>query len=55
MKAADENINGLDKETGRLKEHTRGCAWGVWLLIAIVFAVFFAMVLLIRIVPKPRS
>lgn len=55
LKVADSNIEGLDKETGRLKEHTQGCACGTWLLLLVVFVVFFAMILLIRIVPKPRT
>ncbi|XP_064391034.1 vesicle transport protein USE1-like [Halichondria panicea] len=55
LKAADNNIEGLDRETGRLQEHTSGCAWGIWILLLVVFVVFFAMILLIRIVPKPRT
>ncbi len=54
-KVADGNIEGLNKETGRLQEHTRGCAWGIWILLLIVFVVFFGMILLIRVVPKPRT
>ena len=52
-KVAEENVQGVEQETDRLKEHTRGCAWGTWLMMVLVFVVFFAMVLLIRIVPKP--
>ena len=52
---ADSNIEGVERETGRLKKHTRGCSLGTWLLLTVVFVVFIAMVLLMRIVPKPST
>lgn len=53
-KVSDENIEGVERETGRLKEENRGCSWGIWLMLLLLFAVFIAMVLFIRIAPKPR-
>ena len=50
---AEQNIQGVERQTGRLKEHNRGCPWGTVLLLMLVFAVFLAMVMFIRIVPKP--
>lgn len=50
---AEQNIQGVEKQTDRLKEHNRGCPWGTVLLLVLVFAVFLAMVMFIRIVPKP--
>ena len=52
---ADSNIEGVERETDRLKQHTRGCSLGTWLLLTVVFVVFIAMVLLMRIVPKPPT
>lgn len=52
---ADKNIQAVDKETNRLKKHNTGCNWGIWLLLLLVFIVFIAMVIFIRIVPKPRT
>lgn len=50
---AEQNIQGVEKQTDRLKEHNRGCPWGTILLLVLVFTVFIAMVMFIRIVPKP--
>ena len=50
---ADKNIEAVERETGRLRKHTSGCGCGIWLLLLIVFTVFIAMVVFIRIVPKP--
>ena len=53
-KKADGNIQAIDVQTGRMKEHNRGCPWGTILLLVLVFVVFLVMVIFIRIVPKPR-
>ena len=50
---AEQNITSLDKQTGRVKEHSRGCPWGTILLLVIVFTVFLVMIFIIRVVPKP--
>ena len=52
---ADENITGVERETERLKQENKGCGWGVWLLMVLVFTVFIGMVFFIRVVPKPRT
>lgn len=52
---AEENINAVVTQTGRMKEHNRGCPWGTILLLVLVFCIFLIMVLFIRIIPKPRS
>ena len=52
---ADSNIEGVERETDRLRKHTRGCSLGTWVLLTVVFVVFIAMVLLMRIVPKPPT
>ena len=51
---AEDNTAAVDAQTGRIKEHNKGCPWGTILLLAVVFVIFLAMVILIRIVPKPR-
>ena len=50
---ADKNIEAVERETGRLRKHTSGCGCGIWLLLLIVFTVFIAMLMFIKIVPKP--
>ena len=52
---AEKNIEAVDRETARLRKHNSGCGWGIWLLLLLVFAVFIAMVIFIRIVPKLKS
>ena len=52
---AEENITSVVTQTGRMKEHNRGCPWGTILLLALVLCIFLVMVLFIRIIPKPRS
>ena len=47
----DENIGGVERETERLRQENKGCGWGVWLLLLLVFIVFISMVFFIRIVP----
>ena len=53
-KLADENIDSVQRETGRLKEKNRGCSCGIWLMLAVVFIVFIQMVVFIRLFPKRR-
>jgi SNARE protein 1 len=52
---ADQNITAVETQTDRVKDHNRGCPWGTILLLVVVFFVFIAMVLFIRIIPKPRT
>ena len=52
MSQADKNVVDIHRETDRLKEKNRSCAWGTWIMLVVVFFVFIQMVLFIRLFPK---
>ena len=51
---ADDNIEGIDRNVAKLKQNNSQCSWWIWIMLAVVFVVFFAMVLFIRVMPKPH-
>lgn len=51
-KVADQNIEGINRATGELKEKSRGCDWFTWITLTVVFIVFLQMILFIRLVSK---
>ena len=54
-KMAEQNSKKLKTESDRLEELTnRTCSWAIWIMLAIVCAVFINMIIFIKFFPKKR-